>query len=240
MAVDRGELSGIFCLTCNVSFKVFCFALRWISSLPSLSNRRVDETKTSESEDEVDKYSKWCLLKCWIMFVVLSDLYYDSTNPADSLFFKFRLPGISVIGWPICFQTNDLYDFGGLDKLPRNFLCILCWQGFIWDRPCKYDVLRNRALWLAKIQYCFPSLPQHTQRCVCVCVCVCLLLWYIITAQSLYKLDRYEYWWNKESIIHLLSALSRRPVYNRYEASGVKYKVRFSCDTDILHMYFTN
>jgi len=24
------------------------------------------------------------------------------------------------MGWPKYFQTNDLYDFGDLDKLPRN------------------------------------------------------------------------------------------------------------------------
>jgi len=49
MAVDRGELIGIFCLACNVYFKVCCFATGWESGLLSLSDRCVDETKTRET-----------------------------------------------------------------------------------------------------------------------------------------------------------------------------------------------
>ena len=64
IAVDREELNGIFCLTCNVYFKVSCFAMGWESGLLSLSDRRVYETKTRKSKDEVDKYSGWCLSKC--------------------------------------------------------------------------------------------------------------------------------------------------------------------------------
>jgi len=40
MIVDRGELNSIFCLTSNAS---------WEGGLLSLSDRRVDETKTRES-----------------------------------------------------------------------------------------------------------------------------------------------------------------------------------------------
>ena len=72
MAVDRGELNGIFCLTCNVSFKVCCFATGWISGLLSLSDRRADENKTHQSEDEVDKYSVVVLDHgCSILRVIL-------------------------------------------------------------------------------------------------------------------------------------------------------------------------
>ena len=39
----------------------------------------------------------------------------------SSFLISFPLPGVSVIGWPKCFLTNDLYDFGSLDKLPRKF-----------------------------------------------------------------------------------------------------------------------
>jgi len=38
------------------TFKVCCFAAGRESGLLSLSDRRIDETKTCESEDEVDKY----------------------------------------------------------------------------------------------------------------------------------------------------------------------------------------
>ena len=78
MGVDRGELNGIFYLTCNISFKVCCcYGMeKWLS----LPDRRVDETKTRESEDRFYEYSGWCLFKCWIIFVVYPDLYYDSTT----------------------------------------------------------------------------------------------------------------------------------------------------------------
>ena len=56
MAIDHGELSGIFRSTCNVSLKVCCFATGWESALLSLSDRRVDETQTREYEDEIDEY----------------------------------------------------------------------------------------------------------------------------------------------------------------------------------------
>jgi len=56
MAVDRGELNYVFYLTCNVSFKLCCFATGWESGVLSLSARRVDETKTRKIEDEVDEY----------------------------------------------------------------------------------------------------------------------------------------------------------------------------------------
>jgi len=54
MTVDRGELNSIFCLTCNVSCKDCCFTAEWEGGLLSLSDRRVDETKTRESQNEVD------------------------------------------------------------------------------------------------------------------------------------------------------------------------------------------
>jgi len=38
----------------------------------------VREIKTRESE--VGEYSVWCLFKCWTMFVVFQDLYYDPTD----------------------------------------------------------------------------------------------------------------------------------------------------------------
>jgi hypothetical protein len=58
----------------------------WESGFLSLSDRCVDETKARESEDKVDEYSRGegCLFKCWIMFVVFPDLYYNITNPANS------------------------------------------------------------------------------------------------------------------------------------------------------------
>jgi len=74
ITVDREELNGIFCLTSGVSFKDCCFATGWESGLLSLSDIRVYETKIRESEDEVDEYSRGCLFKCWIMFVVFPDL----------------------------------------------------------------------------------------------------------------------------------------------------------------------
>ena len=55
MAVDRGELNDIFCLTSKMSFKVCYFATGWESGLLSPSDRRVDETRPRESEDEVDE-----------------------------------------------------------------------------------------------------------------------------------------------------------------------------------------
>jgi len=56
MAVDRGELNNIFCLTSNVSFKVCCFVMGMESGLLPLSDS-VDEMKTGESKDEIDEYS---------------------------------------------------------------------------------------------------------------------------------------------------------------------------------------
>jgi len=85
MAVDRGELNGIFCLTCNVSFKVCFIAMGWESGLLSLSDRHVDETKTRQTQDEFDEYSGWCLFKCMLRSYKSCRqlvLFYFSSTPS--------------------------------------------------------------------------------------------------------------------------------------------------------------
>jgi len=69
MAVDRGELNSIF-------FKQVMFLSKFVVLLR--------DGKVGSCHCQIDEYDGWCLFKCWIMFVVFSDLYYNPTNPADS------------------------------------------------------------------------------------------------------------------------------------------------------------
>ena len=78
--------------------------------------------KVASCHCQIDEYSGWCLFKCWIMFVVFPDLYYDPTNPAELILF------FNLSSTPMCFchrlaelftNKNYLYDFGGLDKLQK-------------------------------------------------------------------------------------------------------------------------
>ena len=83
MAVDRGELNDIFCLTCIMCLSKFVALLR--------------DGKVGSCHCQIDAYYGWCLFKCWIIIVVFPDLYYDPTNHADSKFFFFNF------STPMCF-----------------------------------------------------------------------------------------------------------------------------------------
>ena len=91
-----------------------------------------------------------------LVFQLRSDKSYlikilQILQTVSSFLMSLPLPSVSVIGWPNCFQTNFLYDFGGLKTNCREtLLCTPYWQGLIWDSPCKYHVLRNPAGWLAE------------------------------------------------------------------------------------------
>ena len=55
---------------------------------------------------------------------------YKPCRPLVLFLIRIPLPCVSVIRWPKCFQTNDLYDCGGLVKLPRNISLHAMLTGF--------------------------------------------------------------------------------------------------------------
>ena len=139
----------------NVSFKVCCFAMGWESGLLSLSDRCVVETKTRESKDEVDKYYGRYVFKCWIMFEVLSDLYYDPTNPAGSSFFNFFSTLRCFCYWVAEMFPNKWFKrFWRLRQIAEN-----CFFARYVDTSHQ-----KSALTLKKTQDFLPSLSECTLR----------------------------------------------------------------------------